>query len=322
MMSSSPENATPPKDTQFPEAFDDIAAMEQARRAAAERARRLAGIRAVLRGFLLGVFSIGVIGGLLYGVRYAIALPYFNLTKLVLVGDTNKVSPVRLREAIEPAIRGNFFTVDMEEVRDAAQKVPWVKSVSIRRVWPNEMVVNFTTRRAIATYEDGRLVDEQGELFVGNPDEQETSDTPLPSFSGTAAQIPQIVRYYQEFSRAVRPLGVTVTEVFCSDRGSWSLTVSSKDIPPTKIDLGLDRAGSESVIEKLVNVVAAYPSIRELLQGPPASIDARYNHAFSASPPNKDYQAPVAQDLDVPETGPEGDAPEAGTDTKDGKKAP
>lgn len=288
------------EETTLPLELEDIEAMEKDRRAQEERAYRLADIRSFLRSFFIGVITVALIFGVWFGVRTAIHLPYFNLTKLVIEGDTNKVSPTRLKEVVQPAIDGNFFSVNLGKVRAALSQVPWIKEASIRRVWPDELHVRFTTRRAVAVYEDGRLVDAQGELFVGNPDEQEITGETLPNFSGTAALIPDILRYYQEFSRAVRPLGVEVTSVSCSDRGSWSLTFSSKTIPPTRVDLGLDRGRGEKVIEKLVNVVAAYPSIREVFQGPPTSIDARYNQAFSASPPDKEYQAPPIRDLDVP----------------------
>ncbi len=287
---------------------DNLEELERARRQAGERAERLESIRVVVRGMMLGFLTVAVCFGLFYGVRYAVTLPYFNISRLVVLGDTNKVPAARLKEVIQPVITGNFFTVDMKAVRDAAQTVPWVRLVSVRRVWPDELVVSFTTRQAVAVFEDGRLVDTTGALFVGNPEEQESTGTPLPNFHGTPGQIPQIVQYYREFTRAVQPLGVVVSEVYCSDRGSWSLTISSRDIPPTKIDLGLDVQGTgESVMEKLVNVVAAYPSMRELLQGPPGSIDARYNNAFSASPPNREYQASAPQDLEVPENGPDED---------------
>ncbi len=306
-MASNDKTKNEPELGRVPIEPDDLEALERARRAGIDHAQRLEGIRAALRGMMLGFTTVMVCFGLYWGVKYAVALPYFNITKLVVVGDTNKVPPQRLKEVIEPAVHGNFFTIDMSAVRDAAERVPWIKGVSVRRVWPNEMIVRFSTRQAVAIFEDGRLVDAAGELFIGNPDEQEPGDSPLPSFYGTPAQIPQIVQYYRDFSRAVQPLGVTVTDVWLSDRGSWSLSVSSASIPATKIDLGQDRGATDGVMDKLVNVVAAYPSIRELLQGPPASIDARYNNAFSASLPNKENQAPAAQELDVPEGNPDED---------------
>lgn len=302
------------EESSLPSELEDITAMESARRAQEERAYRLADIRSFLRSFFIGLITVALFFGIWFGVRAVVNLPYFNLTKLVIEGDTNKVSPTRLKEVVQPVIDGNFFFVNLEKVREAVRQVPWVRSASVRRVWPDELHVQFTTRRAVAVYEDGRLVDAQGELFVGNPDEQEVTGETLPNFSGTAALIPDILRYYQDFSRAVRPLGVEVTSVSCSDRGSWSLTFSSKEFPPTRVELGLDRGRGEKVIEKLVNVVVAYPSIREVFQGPPTSIDARYNQAFSASPPDKDYQAPLVQDLDVPVSNEDADLDE--TDPK------
>lgn len=282
----------------------DLEKLEEARRAKIEREKRLEGIRAAVRGFFLTLtVCICLFGGFL-GIRYALTLPYFSFSRLVVLGDLSKVPPERIKTALDPLLTGNYFSTDLQPLREALMQVPWIKSVSVRRVWPNALEVQFTTREAIATYEDGRLVDEDSQLFVGNYDEQDNRGEALPNFHGMAGQIPEMAYLYREFSRAVQPLGVKITDIYCSDRGSWSISVSGGSIPPTRIDLGQNRAGGEGVLDKLVNVVAAYPHIRELMDGPPRSIDARYNRAFSASLPDKEHQGQPLEDSDAEEETP------------------
>lgn len=151
------------EESSLPSELEDITAMESARRAQEERAYRLADIRSFLRSFFIGLITVALFFGIWFGVRAVVNLPYFNLTKLVIEGDTNKVSPTRLKEVVQPVIDGNFFFVNLEKVREAVRQVPWVRSASVRRVWPDELHVQFTTRRAVAVYEDGRLVDAQGD---------------------------------------------------------------------------------------------------------------------------------------------------------------
>lgn len=206
---------------------------------------------------------------------------YLTLKRLEMKGDTEKVPLARLREAVEPLLEGRtYFSADLDAVRAAAETVPWVKYAVVRRVWPDRLMIEVTVYEAVAQFEDGRLVSVEGRLFAANPDEGEEASH-LPSLSGTADEVPELLRRYRRFSSMMRDLGVIVSDVTLSDRGSWSLTFQSPTIPPTKVELGRESSGAP-VEERLRQVVAAYPKMAELLGGPPSSIDARYRRAIAA----------------------------------------
>ena len=207
----------------------------------------------------------------------------------------------RVKEVVEPMLKGNYFTEDLEAVRAAVETVPWVSRATVRRVWPNELHVEVEIYQALAIYEDGRLVDTNGVLFSANPDERDNPSEALPNFYGPVTQTAQIARYYREFVRALQPIGATVTDVTCSDRGSWSLVMSSPDIPPTRVELGQEASGS-GVIAKLADMAAAYPRVVELMDGPPASIDLRYNRAFAATLPDREAIARLREAKDETES--------------------
>ena len=140
-------------------------------------------------------------------------LPVFDFSTLEVEGDVARVPVERVKQAVEPVIRGNFFTEDLDEVRRAAETVPWVKRAVVRRVWPDGLRIAVETYSAFAVYEDGRLVDPDGVLFSANPDERDNPSDPLPNFYGPAGQTAQIARYYREFSRALSSIGATVTDL-------------------------------------------------------------------------------------------------------------
>ena len=214
------------------------------------------------------------------------ALPYFQMTHLEVMGDTDRVPYYRVEEAVKPILHGNYFSFDLEEARGVVETVPWVKHAVVRRAWPDGVVVRVESYHAVAMYEDGRLVSEEGELFAANPDERENLSVQLPTFYGSSSQVPQIVKCYRDFMRALEPLGASVTDLHFSERGSWSLVMTSPDIPPTPIELGVDD-GKGSVLASLANMVAAYPRMVEVMNGPPSSVDMRYIKAFAASLPDR-----------------------------------
>ena len=109
---------------------------------------------------------------------------------------------------------------------DLFETVPWVAAASVRRVWPDRLVVTLTEHRALGVWEDGRLLSDRGELFVANPDEAEIYG-PLPEFSGP------IQRGEGRRATLLRTVGAICAACRCSiaaidisDRKAWSLRLA------------------------------------------------------------------------------------------------
>lgn len=184
-------------------------------------------------------FVAAVAAGVWWGADRFMALPYFNIERLEMQGDAAKVPLARLKDAVEGAVVGNYFTADLDQVRAAAETVPWVKKASVRRLWPNGLEVTVEVHQAMAVYEDGRLVSTEGVLFSANPEEgAEAVD--LPNFYGAPSLVMEIARHYKRFSAAAAAIPAKITDVTLSDRGAWTLVMASDVIPPTKVELGRD----------------------------------------------------------------------------------
>ncbi len=266
--------------------------------------------------FVLKLVGFAAVAALLAaGGREAATRPFFALTHLEMTGGEGKVQLSLLKEALEGVLTGSYFTVNLDEARRAAETVPWVRSAVVRRVWPNGLAVEVTVHHAMAVYEDGRLVNAEGELFSANP--EEAGGKELPSFYGPTDRISEISLRYQAFSEIAKSIPAEITDVIYSDRGSWSVVMEGPRTPPTKVELGFDlcerggksgaeyangsaseerellgegsagMSGSLIVEKKFKEIAEAYPLVEKLLNGPPSSIDARYRKAFAAGAADK-----------------------------------
>jgi hypothetical protein len=98
--------------------------------------------------------------------------PYFTLRGVAIEAaeghPLRHVSAPLLRAAVTRHVRGNFFAVDLDAVRATFETVPWVRRASVRRVWPDGLVVAIEEHRPLAFWGDGRLVNTFGELFAAN----------------------------------------------------------------------------------------------------------------------------------------------------------
>lgn len=231
-----------------------LAQKRRERLAARLRARRRRLAFGTGKALLILLIALGVYKG----AELAKTLPLFNLSRLVLEGDEQKVPIVRMKEAVEGALTGNYFTADLDRIRTAAERVPWVKHASVKRVWPGTIEIAVDVYEAMALYEDGRLVSREGVLFAANPEEASEARA-LPSFYGNARDVKEIAARYRRFGKLLEPLHARITDMILSDRGSWSIVFESDEIPPTKVELGQpqgDERNPERLAEKLAEEAA------------------------------------------------------------------
>lgn len=223
-----------------------------------------------------------VIGGLLLWVAQR---PYFSLRAIEVRGDLQHVTSASVRAATAGRLKGNYFTMRLDETRRVLESVPWVAQASVRRVWPDRLLVSVVEHRALGVWSDGRLLSDAGELFVANPAEAEIHG-PLPAFEGPVSVARDVARRYYEFAAMLAPLGMKVASIDVSERRSWAVDVAAIDGAATRLELGRDTDGI-ALNDRLAQIVAAYPMVAARVGGTPQSIDARYPNGLAALPPAK-----------------------------------
>ena len=251
-----------------------------ARSQAAPPSRRTDGAGVPAAALLARVFFLLALLILLGGALvWAVRRPVFELRHITIAGTLRHVNRAEIRTALAGRLVGNFFTLHLRDARDAFQSIPWVADASVRRVWPDGLLVRLTERRAVGTWSDGRLVSDAGVLFEGNPAEADL-DGPQIAFSGPVQFAPEAVARIASFARACHALGTALAGIAVSDRGSWTLRTARGQI----FDLGRDDP-SGAVQRRLDRLVRSDPVVVARLGGAPAYVDARYDNGFAASGP-------------------------------------
>ena len=68
-------------------------------------------------------------------------LPIFPLREIRVEGELKHVTREQVKLIASHYLQGNFFTVNLVKTREAFQKLPWARNVSVRRRWPNGLEV-------------------------------------------------------------------------------------------------------------------------------------------------------------------------------------
>jgi cell division protein FtsQ len=210
-----------------------------------------------------------------------IRLPAFDLRQIELRaadgGALRHVNANTVRAATLGRLSGNFFTMSLDDARRVFELVPWVAAVSVRRAWPNRLVVTIAEHRAIAVWDDGRLLADSGVLFVANVAEAELTG-PLPQVDAPARFAAEVARRLPQFEGRLAPLGLAIESVEVSERAGWTLRADGgpalelgRDEPPGRLD------------ERLALVATHYPTLAAQLGAEPVRIDARYPAGFAVA---------------------------------------
>ena len=69
-------------------------------------------------------------------VLWGIRQPVFALREVVIRGPLLRANPAHIEAVVREELRGTFFTLRLADARASLARVPWVRSVALRRAWP------------------------------------------------------------------------------------------------------------------------------------------------------------------------------------------
>lgn len=216
------------------------------------------------------LFALSVVLMLFAFLFVIVHLPIFPLREVKVDGELSHVNREQIKLIVERHLKGNFFTLDLIKARDAFEKLPWARKVSVRRRWPDKLVVVIEEHQALGRWGNIALVNTHGELFHA------ASDIDLPVFYGPADGVLEVAKKYATYSQILNTAQLKVTQVALSPRRAWEI----------KTDVGLlINMGREHMELRLGKFVGAYASTLARLNGKVTYADLRYPNGFAVRRP-------------------------------------
>ena len=98
------------------------------------------------------LFSLVVVM-LLYALLFVVLhLPVFPVKHVQVEGNLDHVNHEQIQLIVSKYLKGNFYTLDLQRTRTAFEKLPWARKVSVRRQWPDTIVVQIEEHRALGRW--------------------------------------------------------------------------------------------------------------------------------------------------------------------------
>jgi cell division protein FtsQ len=230
---------------------------------------------------LIGVFALALLSA---GLWWIAQRPMFTLKVIRIEGveaagaetPLRHIDPSTVRATAIPRIKGNFFTANLDTVRAAFEAVPWVRKASVRREWPNKLIVSLEEHMPLGTWgDDGRLLSVKGEVFTANLAEAE-EDAELADFGGPDGSEKEVVTRFQELRDWFAPVHLAPDGVHLSGRYAWSVKLNNG----MTIELGREQ-DKTTLRDRVDRFVKIYPRLLTLLQDRIESVDMRYPNGLA-----------------------------------------
>lgn len=215
-------------------------------------------------GLLVFVTLIAVLIFIGYSVRNLLMdeqqLP---IQKIVFTGNLASLDTLELEKKIRQEFRQSFFSLDVNQVHDVLEQEPWVYRVSIRKRWPNALLIHVVEQQPVAYWNAKALLNEYGETFVGEIE----NGAALPSLHGPEGSEKTALTGFRQMQSLLSTSEQHIHNVYLSDRFSWEVKLNN--------DVML-KLGRQEHIDRLQRFIDYYPVIAAQ-QKPVEYIDLRYD---------------------------------------------
>lgn len=232
-----------------------------------------------------GLFAVAACILVLAALSWVTHRSFFSLKNIrmeaVDAEGLRHINAPTIRANLVGRLQGNFFTINLDAARQAIESVPWVRRASVRRDWPNGLIVTIEEHEPLGTWgalENAKLLNTYGEVFVANVAEAE-DEVELKAFSGPDGSSAEVVAKLEDLEKWVAPLGAEVAELHLSERYAWSGKLSNG----LRLELGreLSEADKTTMAARAERFVQAWPQVTAKWGKQIDYADLRYPNGFA-----------------------------------------
>ncbi|MCL2345130.1 MAG: cell division protein FtsQ/DivIB [Desulfobulbus sp.] len=181
-----------------------------------------------------------------------------------------------VEQVLRPALKGNFFSINLEAARGALERLPWVRQAQVRRVWPAGLEVRIEEQQAVARWGEGKneLVNRYGEVFAAVAAPERLAALPL--LYGPPGTASEVLAFHGELSARFAAVGEQPAQVLLTPRLAWQLKLASG----LTLRMGREQPKA-SVSARLQRFIEVWPQVVGPLARRPEMIDLRYPNGFA-----------------------------------------
>jgi len=207
----------------------------------------------------------------------------FVIDQLKIKGQFQYLVPEEVQQAVFKEKIGNFFSIELNDIKQRIEAMPWVQHADVRREWPHTLSVQVREHRPVmrwhsiskASVGNEKLTEEVVEQWVSTSGEIISLESPLNKVSpidlrGTDHEARELLLNAMKWQKRLALSGIRVLEVSLSASQAWNLTLA---INEKQFELLLGREHGDERLDRFQTLFDT-----QLKQAPKqlVRVDARY----------------------------------------------
>lgn len=196
----------------------------------------------------------------------------WQLQRVRVEGSLRQVKSADVLTAMAVEAGMTLAALDLRQLHERVAALPWVKSVSLRRVYPGELQVTITERTPWLRLNRDELIDVDGNPYAPA---NVAAFAHLPVLHSAHGQLSQAVSRFVSGNEQLQPMGLVIAELELNGRGALEMKLNNG----TRLLFGRDDWDG-----RLQRFLSLYPG---LVTGDlvPTSVDLRYDTGFAVAWP-------------------------------------
>jgi len=193
------------------------------------------------------------------------------LTSLILTGHKEHVSEDAVRAIlIAQKDKLNFFTLEISQIQEQLEALPWVYSASIRKRWPDTLKIHIVEQPIVAIWNDNKLLNRFGEIIDADPS---TALFPLVALYGEDNATNDVLETYIKIKQLLKVNNFKIASLKSDKRQSTDVVLEN--------GIGL-RLGQEQKLDRIQRFLSVYPLIEKKYDISTINyVDLRYDTGFA-----------------------------------------
>lgn len=187
------------------------------RRGAQPRAARAGWlVPAIIVGLLLVAAELGFTA-----LREVANVP---IKKVTVNGDFRFLDKAAVEEIMLPHLGTGYFMVDLAGIRDDLKRLPMVHEVTVRRAWPDRLMVFITEQVPVLRFGEAAYLNPYAEVF------RPAAALPgldLPLVEGPEGSEKLLLKSFDAFAEMLEPAGLRIARLVLDGKHAWRVTLAN-----------------------------------------------------------------------------------------------
>jgi len=219
----------------------------------------------------------------------------FDFEKIVLANKLENQQKEELLISVKNNLKGGFFSLKVNDFSMALlDQLPWVKSISVKKIWPNKLLLNAVEHKPVVRWQsvNGALAYKKGQENIeteyslisqyGTIFEPELTSAQQQRFSrlllltGSDDSAKTVLLHCMDINKQLKQLALGIKRCGMNNRRTWSVTLILKNGQHIILKLG-----KRQILQKLKRFIRIFSGRLKTYLKYVENVDLRYSNGFT-----------------------------------------